>query len=181
MAKNVLVLIDIQKEYITEDRQFFLRGIEPSLKQCHELLKFARENDWEIAHVQHSNGNEAARFNPQTPYFDFIDGFTPKANEEVFIKNLYSCFSNENFCKFIAIHKNDTIYLIGYNSIMCCLSTVIDGYHRGYRFILVEDATYAKAAPEYSEEDMHRHAISIINTAKYAATIKTIKILNRQS
>ena len=63
MAKNVLILIDIQQEYNTEDRPFYLHGIKPSLENCRRMLQFARDNDWEIIHIQHSNGNEALRFN----------------------------------------------------------------------------------------------------------------------
>lgn len=46
IPKNILVLIDIQKEYVTPGRPFYLSGIEPSLENSRQLLEFARKNDW---------------------------------------------------------------------------------------------------------------------------------------
>jgi len=43
-----LVLLDIQREYISPDRAFYLTGISPSLNNCRILLKHARQNYWPI-------------------------------------------------------------------------------------------------------------------------------------
>lgn len=41
---------------------------------------------------------------------------------------------------------NDPIYIIGYGTTKCVLSTVIEGFHRGYcSLVVVADATLAKA------------------------------------
>lgn len=93
--KKILILVDIQKEYITPGRPFFLNGIEPSLENCRRLLVHARKNHWELIHIQHSNGSSAARFNPTDPHFDFVEGFEPIADEKRFVKTDFSCYSKD--------------------------------------------------------------------------------------
>lgn len=65
-----LVIIDIQKEYTTPNRPFYLKGIEPSLKNAQTLLAMARsQHNWQIAHVQHLRPEEnAVIFNRYEPH-----------------------------------------------------------------------------------------------------------------
>src|SRR3990167_733977 len=146
---NVLILIDIQKEYITKGRPFYLQGIEKSLENCRNLLQFARKNKWEIAHVQHSNGEGAARFDSKSEFYDFVPGFEPLATEKHFIKKDFSCYSSVEFSdymnKITQTPQENKIYLIGYNSVMCCLSTIEEARRRAHKITFIEDASYAKS------------------------------------
>jgi nicotinamidase-related amidase len=178
MKKNVLILIDIQQEYTTPGRPFYLHGIEPSLANCAAMLKHARDANWTIAHVIHYRKNPSNDFfNANSPFSNFVEGFEPHDDEMIFTKHLYSCYSSNEFTEFMTKHTHDNIYIIGYNSIMCCLSTVIDGYHRGHTFTLIEDATLAKSTDEFDELDMHRHSISLIKAAGYAEVITSKSLL----
>ena len=172
-----LVLIDIQREYIEKDRPFYLNGIENSLANCKQILAYARNNNWNIGHVNHSK-TRANIFDSNSKFSDFIDGFQPMSDEKVFYKHIYSCYSNPEFADFMEENKlNGEIYIIGYNSIMCCLSTVIEGFHRGHQLHLVSDACYAKATANYSEQDMHKHSLDIIETAGFANLITTSELI----
>lgn len=176
MNKPILILIDIQREYTTKDRPFYLNNIEKSLQNCKNILAFARENTWEIIHIKHLKMS-APIFNPNSEFSEFAEGFEPITGEKIFIKDLYSCYSSKEFSKLMEENKNSEVIIIGYNSIMCCLSTVIEGYHRRHNLLFVEDASLAKSTPEFSEEDMHVHSISLIKTANYAKVIKTDDII----
>jgi nicotinamidase-related amidase len=85
--RNILILIDIQNEYISSNRSFYLKGIHPSLENCKALLIKARELGWTIAHVKHLADENSATFNPKEEFSQFVAEFEPKKGELVFIKN----------------------------------------------------------------------------------------------
>ncbi|MFA6409394.1 MAG: isochorismatase family protein, partial [Gammaproteobacteria bacterium] len=123
--RNILILIDIQKEYTSSNRSFYLKGIHPSLDNCKSLLTKARQLDWSIVHVKHLADESSSTFNPKEEFSQFAVGFEPKQGELVFIKNDRSCFTCKDFKDFIEKHKSDDIYVIGYNTPMCILSTMV--------------------------------------------------------
>jgi ureidoacrylate peracid hydrolase len=155
-----LVVIDVQNEYVSPGRKFHIRSIEPSLEKARVMLGFARSQKWPIAHVQHlQDGDLFGRSNDTSK---FIVGFAPSDGEVHAVKGNYSAFSSPAFVKFAADHADHEFIVIGYGTTMCCLATIVDGYHRGYRFALVEDACAAKATESRSEAAMHDHATAIL-------------------
>lgn len=175
-AKNckALIVVDVQREYVAADRPFCIAGIGPSLVQCSAVLKLARESGWPIAHIQHlqdssslfATGSEEARL---------IRGFEPRSGENLITKSDFSCYSAPEFEEFVAAHRNHELVIIGYGATMCVLSTIIDGYHRGDKYLLVTDATAAKAAAGLSEASLHQHAVAILGPfAKQTTTSELI-------
>jgi len=174
MSKDVLLLIDIQKEYNTETRPFYIEGIEYSLKNAKKLLENARENNWEVIHVKHiQNGS---MFSNDSEYSDYIDGFSPRKNEREFIKNNFSCFSNPQFSEILQKLVDSNIMIIGYGSTMCVLSTIIEGYHRGNKITFVHDASNAKADANKSELEIHSVMTSVLS--RFAKIISADDILS---
>ncbi|MEO6918183.1 MAG: isochorismatase family protein [Collimonas sp.] len=173
---KALVVIDIQREYIAPGRLFQIHGIGPSLNNAYTMLRFARSQGWPIVHVKHLQDGDI--FNRSSDKSDFIDGFVPEANEVLAIKGNYSSYSSEAFTKFVADHPDHELVVIGYGTTMCCLSTIVDGYHRGQRFALVEDACAALAVKDYSEEAMHEHAVAILG--RFARITRTADATNVQ-
>ncbi|BCL74707.1 putative isochorismatase family protein YddQ [Jeongeupia sp. HS-3] len=157
---KALVVIDIQREYIAPGRKFQIQSIGPSLKNAYAMLHFARCEGWPIVHVQHLQDGDL--FNRIADTSDFIDGFVPESSEALAVKGNYSSFSSPEFEQFAAAHAEHEFVVVGYGSTMCCLATIVDGYHRGYRFALVEDACAARAARNHSEASMHEHAMAIL-------------------
>ncbi len=172
--KNALILLDIQQEYTTPGRAFYLNGIETSLNQCKKLLQCARENQWEIVHMQHSNGENSERFNPNSQFYKFAQGFEPIANnyEHHFIKKNYSCYSSLDFSDYMdkMIREGVVIYLAGYNSVMCCLSTLETAILKNHPMNFIADASLAKKIDHHTEAEMHKIMCSIYD-AKSLATI----------
>lgn len=158
--KRALVVIDIQREYITHGRSFIIQGIGPSLQKAHAMLHYARQAGWPIVHVQHLQDGDL--FGRDSATSDFIDGFAPLASEPLAVKGDYSSFSSPEFEHFVRAHSDHEFVVIGYGAAMCCLGTIVDGYHRGYRFALVRDATAARASDGLTEESLHAHAVAIL-------------------
>ena len=168
---NVLVVIDIQKEYVTEGRPFYIRNIGSSLKSAKATLEYARTKVWKIIHVQHIQ--EGNLFNPKSEFSSFVEGFEPKTGESAIIKGDFSCFSSTDFTHIMQDFRDSQIYIIGYGSGMCCLSTIIDGYHRGFKMNFVSDASSAKAKM-FDEATTHAHMTDAIST--FAKVLKSSEI-----
>jgi ureidoacrylate peracid hydrolase len=175
--QKVLVLIDIQREYITPGRLFCLQGVESSLQQAKKLLAHARQHEWKIIHVRHVKVG-APIFSPDSEYTDFIEGFTPLEGEVVVSKSLYSCYSSSKFCQLMQGFKHDEVFIVGYNSIMCCLSTVISGYHLGHKLHVVKDAMLAKSTKHFTEQENHQFALSTIEAAGYANCVSAEEVMS---
>lgn len=184
-----LIAIDIQKEYTTPGRPFYLDGIQQSLADAKKLLDFCRtQSNWSIAHVQHfRQEDDAVIFNRHTPEFSgFVEGFEPKGNEYYFEKSIYSCYSNADFSDFMEKRKHEPIYIVGYGTTKCVLSTVIDGFHRGHRsLVVVSDATYAKAELTHGlkEEELHKAMLAVIQSsyASVKSTNETVVFFSKPS
>lgn len=182
--RNILILIDIQKEYTTEGRTFYLKGIESSLKQCSEMLQHARSNAWDIVHIQHSNqGKEGVtRFIPGTEYFNFVDGFEPNNDEHHFVKTDFSCYSSVDFSNYIdrlmAENEDKAVYVAGYNSVMCCLSTLEEARRRKHKLTFIQDASYALALPNTTEAVTHDLMLELYKAKGLANIISSRDILN---
>lgn len=157
-----LVVIDVQREYTTPGRLFNIKSIDASLGRARTMLQHARAEGWPIVHVQHLRDGQI--FNPNSEMSDFVEGFTPNVGEGHAIKEKYSSFSSQEFSNFVAGHADREFLVVGYGTTMCCLSTIVEGYHKGFRFALVEDACAARAAGDLSEESMHKHAAAILGT-----------------
>jgi len=173
-----LILIDIQKEYTTPGRPFYINGIQDSLANAKKLLGFCRvQPNWSIAHVQHfRQENDAVIFNRNMSEFSgFVEGFEPREGEYHFEKSIYSCYCNPDFAEFMEKRKHEPTYIIGYGTTKCVLSTVIDGFHRGHRsLVVVSDATAAKAelAHDFTEQALHKAMLATIESSY--AKIQTI-------
>lgn len=171
--KKIILAIDIQNEYITEESPFNIRGIQPSLDNAKSIIKLAREINVPVWHMRHEQ--EKKVFVKGTVCAEFIDGFKPLQDEYHFTKDMYSCFSSSAFTKKLEEEKPDEIVIIGYGTSMCCACTIIEGIHRGYHFTLVDDATASRKFSHATEEEMHRSAINV--STQYAKVQKTQKLI----
>lgn len=169
----MVVAIDIQREYTTPGRPFFLRGIDESLENCAAIIAHARCESWPIVHVRHVQDGHV--FNEQTPFGRFVEGFEPRGSEMLFSKDKLSCYSNKGFAELMQWARSETVYVIGYNSIMCCLSTLVEAFHRGHRLNFVTDASLAKATAHASEDETHRIMTDVISI--YANVVRTEDVI----
>ena len=161
--KNLLVLIDIQKEYVTSGRPYCIKTIAESLENSRSVLNWARsQSDWIIVHVEHRQAGDV--FGNNNPLSDFISGFEPLEGERVFRKSDYSSFSNLDFATFVSDPKIDRRVVVGYGSTKCCLATIMDGYSRGQKWTLLSDASRAISEENFSEGNLHDVATQILKS-----------------
>jgi nicotinamidase-related amidase len=174
MNTPILINIDIQREYTTPGRPFYLSGIGPSLENCRRLLRHARGSSWPVVHVRHIQ-RRGHLFDEAMEFSRFVEGFEPLSSEPVFTKSNLSCYSDDAFSRMMDSACDDQVYVAGYNSLMCCLSTLVDAFHRGHRVNFVADASLARATQQGDEQEVHRHVIEIL--AIYATIVTTDQVL----
>lgn len=173
MDRKILVLIDVQKEYSTEGRAFYIENIRETLTRAKKILEFAREKNWKIIHVKHEQDGEI--FNRNSEFSDYIEGFLPLGEEYKFIKNNYSCYTNREFKEIMERNIENDIYVMGYSSTMCILSTIIDGYHRKNKIIYIEDASDAKPEEGVTSRELHKYMKIVL--AKYCKLMDTENVI----
>lgn len=155
-----LVLIDVQKEYVTPGRPFFLSDIGPSLQNCRLLLASARRNGLRILHIQHLGDGPV--FNRNAPESGFVDGFEPQGAEFHLTKAKLPCYSNPQFATLLDHKASGPIFVAGYGSTMCCLATIAAAPLFGHRLTFIHDASWARAAGGLSEAEQHRNAAALL-------------------
>src|SRR3989339_1148925 len=121
--EKLILAIDIQNEYISEGRPFFIPGIKASLEKIKTIFSVARENGTPIWHMQHKQ--KGSVFNETSELANFIKDFEPLADEKFFVKDMYSCFSSKDFLVALTEFKPEEIIIVGYGSSMRCLCTII--------------------------------------------------------
>ena len=161
-ARPILVVIDIQKEYVTPGRPYFIHGIAPSLDRAKAVLQAARADGWRVVHVRHLQTGDL--FGRASPYAAYVPGFEPLKGEIEIVKADYSCYCSAAFARLMKANIDRPIYVVGYGSTKCCLATIVEGYHRGQKLYFVSDASNAKRSDLFDEDSLHAHATDILRS-----------------
>ena len=169
----LLVALDIQREYVTPGRPLHLRGIEPALENCRRLLAHARAHNWPVAHVRHVQDSHV--FDANMEWSRFVKGFEPQAHEMVFSKDNLSCYSTPEFVRMMESAVHNQIYLMGFEAQACCLSTLVDAFHRGHSLAYVADASLARRTALGDEQESFRWVLEVISI--YAPALTTDEVL----
>lgn len=169
----MIVAVEIQREYTTAGRPYYLQQVEQPLGNCRRLFAHARANRWPVIHVRQIGHGHL--FSEHLEFARFVEGFEPLPHESLFTKRISSCYSCDAFNGMMEWARCETVYLIGFTSTLSCLATVVEGYHRGHEFSFVADASLARATAYADEATAHLHATDII--ASFAHVVTTERIL----
>jgi nicotinamidase-related amidase len=174
-AVPLVVLVDLQVEYAAPGRAYNLEDIESCLENCRAVLSESRRLGLPIAHFRRTLAN--TYFNPASPFSAWISDFRPRTNEMMFERRLPSCYSNKEFCAFMDVVETPTLVLLGLTGEGACLSTAVDGFHRGHTTIFVGDASASRPLPGLNAVDSHAAVIKIMSF--YVDVVSTTKALDR--
>jgi nicotinamidase-related amidase len=155
----ILVLVDMQQEYLAKPRLLAISEIDRALDNCRRVLDHAREIGLPVAFMRLLN--ESAFFNRATPFVRWIEGFEPYRNEMVFERSSPSCYSCEPFAALMNQSRGG-IVLAGFAGESACLSTLIDAFHRNHRVTFLCDASASHALEDVPAGEIHR-AVSKIS------------------
>ncbi|MFO1184511.1 MAG: isochorismatase family protein [Bauldia sp.] len=135
----LVILVDPQREYLAEGRALRLAEAERVAANCRELLRFAREHGFPVAVTR---WRQRGKFLADTSGFGgWIEGLEPHGSDMVFEKAMPSCYSNQSFAEMMAAGGGDHAVIAGFTGSLACLSTMVDGYHRGHKLTFLSDAS----------------------------------------
>jgi nicotinamidase-related amidase len=149
----LVVLVDLQQEYLAKPRLLALSETDAALANCRRLLDHARLIGLPVAFIRMVG--ESAFFNRAAPFVRWIEGFEPHRNEMIFERASPSCYSCEPFAAFMEQSRGG-IVMAGFAGESACLSTLIDAFHRKHKVTYLCDASASHALDEMPAEDVHR-------------------------
>ena len=128
-----LLVIDIQKG-ITDNR---LYNFESFIDNTKRIIDAARANQIEVIYFQHDDG-PGTGFSIGDEDFEIANQVTPMDEEKVFVKDINSCFGNEEFVDYIK--NEDTLMVVGLQTNFCVDAAVKSAFERGYKVIIPQGA-----------------------------------------
>jgi nicotinamidase-related amidase len=149
----IVVLVDMQQEYLAKPRLFALPEIGRALENCGRVLAHARSTGLPVAFIR--TVNQSAFFNRATPFVRWIEGFEPSRYDMVFERSSPSCFSCEAFTAMVTQSRAGLV-LAGFAGQSACLSTMIDAFHRNHKVTYLCDASASHTLDDMPAHETHR-------------------------
>jgi nicotinamidase-related amidase len=149
----IVVLVDMQQEYLAKPRLLAISQIDRALENCRKVLDHSRRIGLPVAFVRMLN--ESAFFNRATPFARWIEGFEPSRNEMIFERARPSCYSCEPFAALMNQSRGG-IVLAGFAGESACLSTMVDAFHRNHEVTYLSDASASHALDGIPAEQVHQ-------------------------
>ena len=155
----IVVLVDMQQEYLAKLRLLPISEIDRGLENCRKVLDHSRKAGLPVAFMRLLN--QSAFSNRATPFARWIEGLEPYRNEMVFERSSPSCYSCEPFTALVN-QSCGGIVLAGFASESACLSTLLDAFHRNHKVTYLCDASASHALDDTPAAEVHR-AVSRIS------------------
>jgi len=174
-AVPLVALVDLQVEYAVRGRAFSLADIEQCLENCRAVLAESRRLGLPIAHFRRTEAN--TYLDRASPLSAWMSDFRPRTNEMMFEHRLPSCYSNREFSAFMDVVETPTLVLLGLTGEGACLSTAVDGFHRGHTTIFVCDASASRPLPGLNAAESHAAVVKIMTF--YVDVVSTTRALDR--
>jgi nicotinamidase-related amidase len=165
----VVIVIDPQREYEAEDRALRLPAPEPAIENCRRIVRFARLHGLPLALLRwRQRGKFLADVNG---FAGWLDGLAPRGSDMVFERSTPSCYGSNGFAEMMNAGGGEHAVVAGFTGALACLSTVIDGYHRGHKLTFVADASASHRLEGFPTAETDRLVASIIGL--YAPVMST--------
>ncbi len=143
--KSLLVVIDLEKDFVNEYTEKFVSKID-------NLIKSDKFDD--VVFTKFVNNNDSI-FYKKLKYRGCMneDGSSivvDTSNYKVFEKDGYTCL-NEEFKKYLIDNKIDKIYLCGFDSSACVLKSAVDLFENNYNVYVLKDYCMSHEGVYYHE------------------------------
>jgi nicotinamidase-related amidase len=169
MAKQVLLLVDIQNDYFPGG-DMELSGIEPASANAASLLAQFREEDRPLVHIRHEFPSASAPyFRPGEQGAEIHASVSPEAGETVITKHAVNSFHETDLkARLDALGATDLV-IVGAMSHMCVEGTTRAAADLGYRCQVIHDACATRDQQfdgrTISAADVHGAAMSALGFA----------------
>jgi nicotinamidase-related amidase len=181
VEKTALLIIDAQQEYFAPLGKMVLPDGPKAVARIAQTLAWARERGVPVVHVTHESRRPGATtFAPGSPALAIHPAVAPAPGESVITKHLPGAFTGTSLEEHLRSHGIEQVIVSGFMTQMCCDTTTREAAHRGFRVLLLADATAAMdlKAPDggvIPHDQVHRTHLASLDG--FLATVTTSEAL----
>lgn len=157
----VVILVDPQREYLSERRALGLPNVSAAVENCRALLGFARQQGFPVAFMRWRQAGKF--FDRSGAHGAWIEGLEPTGSDMIFDRAAPSCYANPDFAAMMDGGGGTNAVLAGFTGTIACLSTIIDGYHRQHAVTFLADASSSHDLQSSSHDAAHRFISEVIS------------------
>lgn len=181
---TALLIIDIQNDYFPNGKME-LSNPEKAAANAGKVLKWFRQNNGSIFHIQHISTREAAGFFlPNTEGVKINEAVLPLENERIIIKHTPNSFFKTELERELKAIGATKLVIVGMMTHMCVDATVRAAKELGFDTTLIEDACTTRDLTYNGHvvpaEQVHFAFISALN-GLYANIISTEDFLEQNN
>lgn len=140
MAKQALILIDIQNDYFPKGK-WPLDGVEAAADKAVQVLQAFRQAGDAVVHVRHEfTSEDAPFFTPGSEGAHLHAKVLNQGNEPVVLKHFVNAFRGTNLRTVLEQRAITDVVVVGNMSHMCIDAVVRAAADLGYKVTLIHDA-----------------------------------------
>ena len=177
LSKSALLLVDMQKLFISPESPAFLPAWQDVGLNCKKLIQYYRDNKKKVfwsfhSHPADDGGGIITAFGERLlrrgeKWADCSDEFRPRSGEAVYEKARYSGWKGSSLKA--ALDPGEVLVAAGVTANRCILSTIVSAADDDQECILVIDACAAR------NEELHKSTVlSVAGGFGYVCTTKEI-------
>jgi nicotinamidase-related amidase len=176
MSKRALLVIDVQKEYISGSFRVEYPSTTTSLVKIAQAMDTAHSRGIPVVAVQHVLPSDAPIFAAGSEGAQIHPVVADRHHDYLVTKTMPSAFSAGGFQSWLVENNIDTLTIVGYMTHNCNDATAREAMHRGFKVEMLTDAAgslpYKNAAGAATAEEIHRVTLVVMESA-YAAVMST--------
>ena len=175
----ILLVVDTQKGCFNDD----LYAFETIKKNIKQLISAARENNVEVAYVQHDDGPGTSLDKSDNGY-EIYEDFAPTGDERRFEKNVNSAFHPmTGLTEYLRSKGEKDIMTIGVSTDYCMDATIKSGFENGFNIFVPEYTNSTYDNPYFDKETAYRYFNEFMWPKRYAKMItveQAVKLLRSE-
>ena len=165
MAKRALILVDWQNEWVDPDSPYFIGGIDDTIDNVNELIKYCRQNKYKIIFTRHIEEDSEESWQPGSENVEIIKTINKKDIDTLITKNKINPFYGTKLDQELSLVTE--IVVCGVLSNLCVRSLIEDAYDREFDITVIKDCclAYEMEVQEFTWDDLKntRPEINFIN------------------
>ena len=163
----ILLVVDTQKGCFNENLYMF-ETVKENIKQ---LINIARENNVEVAYVQHDDG-PGTDLDKSAENYEIYEEFAPREGEKCFEKNVNSSFHPmTGLTEYLQTKGEKDIIVIGVSTDYCMDATIKSGFEKGFNIFVPEYTNSTYDNPYFDKEAAYRYFNEFMWNKRYAKVI----------
>lgn len=174
--RRVLVVIDVQNEYVTGNLPIEYPDVQASLRNIGAAMDAARRSGIPVVVIQNQAPLGSPLFARGSDGWQLHPVVASRPHDHYAEKSLPDAFAGTDLAEYLAAQGADTLTVVGYMTHNCVDSTVKHALHAGFNVEFLQDASgsvpYKNSAGEQNAKQIHQ-AFSVVMQSRFAAVLDT--------